>query len=83
MSRVEKSGGGETFTSGWPSISNSARSSFDRFKSAVTVSTSRKPGMTRYLGVPVYHISSVHDQDGRSPISIELSQTTKQGLSRM
>ena len=60
---------------------NPARSSFDRFKSAATVSVSRKPGTTRYLGLSVYRIAIGHDQGRCSPISMELLQTMQQGLS--
>ena len=83
VSWEECQGMSEKFTSGCSSILNSASSPFDRFKSAVTVFVSRKPGMAKYLGVLVYHTTFVHDQGVYSPISMELLQKTKQGFSRV
>jgi hypothetical protein len=76
--RSEKGG---TPTNGWSSRLKSASSSFERFKSAMEVSTSRKPDMTRYLSMRSHHIASVGSREGSSPISMELSRISKQAFS--
>lgn len=47
------------------------------------MSTSKKLGTTRYLGVMAYRTTFVHDQGRCSPISMELLQISQQELSGM